>query len=448
MKKAYQKQAKQDVIEPVEERAVQVSLPMAEVLTSIEQGLGELVRKVGRMFIESVLEAEVEQLAGARSCRSQNRQAYRWGVEQGSCLIDGQRVPIARPRVRQCGGKELPLGTYQLFQRVSPAEETVWSNLMRGLSLRDYKLVLQQFLDAYGLEKSTVSARFVEASRKKLEELMSRSLQHLRISALLMDGTIFKGQHLVVAIGIDAFGKKVVLGLVQGATENAKVVSGLLDHLAERGLDFNEPRLYLLDGSRALRAAIERHAGEAAFFQRCQVHKIRNVLAYLPDTHQHWFKYKLRLAYLPDTHQHWFKYKLRLAYAQTDAADARQALYRLHDELNELNPSAAASLMEGLEETLTLHELQVHARLRRSLSSTNGIESSFSVVETICRRVKRWQGNDHRLRWVASALLYAETRWNRLHGYRQIPLLTHNLQRAYQLRCNLNAVPTVDHSAA
>ena len=431
MKKAYQKQAKQDVIEPVEERAVQVSLPMAEVLTSIEQGLGELVRKVGRMFIESVLEAEVEQLAGARSCRSQNRQAYRWGVEQGSCLIDGQRVPIARPRVRQCGGKELPLGTYQLFQRVSPAEETVWSNLMRGLSLRDYKLVLQQFLDAYGLEKSTVSARFVEASRKKLEELMSRSLQHLRISALLMDGTIFKGQHLVVAIGIDAFGKKVVLGLVQGATENAKVVSGLLDHLAERGLDFNEPRLYLLDGSRALRAAIERHAGEAAFFQRCQVHKIRNVLAYLPDTHQHWFKYKLRLAY-----------------AQTDAADAKQALYRLHDELNELNPSAAASLMEGLEETLTLHELQVHARLRRSLSSTNGIESSFSVVETICRRVKRWQGNDHRLRWVASALLYAETRWNRLHGYRQIPLLTHNLQRAYQLRCNLNAVPTVDHSAA
>ena len=210
---------------------------MAEVLTSLEQGLGELVRKVGRMFIESVLEAEVEQLAGPRSRRVQSRQAYRWGLEQGSCLIDGQRVPIARPRVRQCGGKELPLGTYQLFQRVSPAEETVWSNIMRGLSMRDYKLVLQQFMDAYGLEKSTVSERFVEASRKKLEELMSRSLQHLQICAVLIDGTIFKGQHLVAAIGIDAFGKKLVLGLVQGATENAKVVSGLLDHLAERGLD-------------------------------------------------------------------------------------------------------------------------------------------------------------------------------------------------------------------
>ncbi len=245
---------------------MQIALPMAEVLTSIEQGLGELVRKVGRMFIESVLEAEVEQIAGARSRRLQSRQAYRWGVERGSCLIDGQRVPIARPRVRQCGGKELPLDSYRLFQRVSPAEETVWSNLMRGLSMRDYKLVLQQFMDAYGLEKSTVSERFIEASRKKLEELMSRSLEHLQICALLIDGTIFKGQHLVAAIGIDAFGKKVVLGLVQGATENAKVVSGLLDHLAERGLDFSQPRLYLLDGSRALRAAIERHAGEAAFF--------------------------------------------------------------------------------------------------------------------------------------------------------------------------------------
>ncbi len=143
-------------------------------------------------------------------------------------------------------------------------------------------------------------------------------------------------------------------------------------------------------------------------------------------------------------------YKRRLAYAHADASDARQALYRLHDELNQLNPSAAASLMEGLEETLTLHQLQVHARLRRSLSIThpNGIESSFSVVETICRRVKRWQGSDHRLGWIASALLYAETRWNWLHGYPRLPSLLHSLQRAYQLRCNLNEIAAAAHSAA
>ncbi len=208
MKKAYQNRAVQKTTESTADGAVQISLPMAEVLTSLEQGLGELIRKVGRMFIESVLESEVEQTAGVRSQRVPSRQAYHWGVEQGSCLIDGQRVPIARPRVRQCGGQELPLGTYQLFQRVSPAEETVWSNLMRGLSTRDYKLVLQQFMDAYGLEKSTISDHFVEASRKKLEELMSRSLQHLQICAILIDGTIFKGQHLVAATGIDGFGKK------------------------------------------------------------------------------------------------------------------------------------------------------------------------------------------------------------------------------------------------
>jgi putative transposase len=403
------------------ELPVQVALPMAEVLSGLEHGLGELLRKVGKLFIESVLEAEAEQVAGPRSRRNPQRQAYRWGREQGYCVVDGQRVPIVRPRLRQHGGGEIPLGSYQLLQKASLVEETVWSNVMRGLSMRNYKEVLQQFADAYGLEKSTISEHFIEASRKKLDELINRPLTHLQLCAMVIDGTIFKGQNLVVAIGIDALGHKIVLGLVQGATENTTVVSGLLDQLATRGLDFSQPRLYLLDGGKALRKAITLHAGDAAFFQRCQVHKIRNVAGYLPETHQPWIKYKLRLAY-----------------GQAHPADAKQALYRLHDELVELNPSAAASLVEGLEETLTVLELGVHARLRRSLSSTNGIESSFSVVDKICQQVKRWRGSDHRLRWVASAMLFAEARWNRLHGYRHLPLLMHNLQRAYDVRCALN----------
>ena len=413
------------------ELPVQVALPMAEVLSCLEHGLGELLQRVGRLFIESVLEAEAEQLVGPRSRRTQQRHAYRWGSERGYCLVDGQRVPIMRPRLRECGGNELPLGSYQLFQKATSVEETVWSNVMRGLSTRNYKEVLQQFADAYGLEKSTISEHFIAASRKKLDELINRSLTHLPLCAVVIDGTIFKGQHLVVAIGIDTLGHKIVLGLIQGATENATVVSGLLDQLAARGLDFTQPRLYLLDGSKALRAAVVRHAGQAAFFQRCQVHKIRNILEYLPEA-QHY----------------WIKYKMRLAYAQRDASDARQALYRLHDELMELNPSAAASLMEGLEDTLTVHELAVHARLRRSLTSTNGIESSFSVVEKVCKQVKRWQGSDHRLRWVASAMLYAESRWNRLHGYRHLPLLLHNLQNAYATRLALNGVASTASSAA
>jgi putative transposase len=202
----------------VRELPVQITLPMAEVLSCIEQGLGELIRKVGRLIIESVLETEAEQIAGRRSCRTQERHAYRWGSEQGYCLVDGQRVPIVRPRLREPGGKELPLGSYQLFQKASTVEETVWSNVMRGLSMRNYKEVLQQFADAYGLEKSTISEHFIEASRKKLDELMNRSLADLPLCAIVMDGTIFKGQHLVVAIGIDRLGHKVVLGLIQGAT--------------------------------------------------------------------------------------------------------------------------------------------------------------------------------------------------------------------------------------
>jgi putative transposase len=208
------------------------------------------------------------------------------------------------------------------------------------------------------------------------------------------------------------------------------VVSGLLDHLAARGLDFAEPRLYLVDGSKALRAAIVRHAGDAAFFQRCQVHKIRNVVEYLPRL-QH----------------HRVQFRLRRAYAQDHISDARRALYELHDELERLNPSAAASLMEGFDDTLTMHELGVHARLRRSLTSTNGIESSFSVVDKVCKQVKRWQGSDHRLRWVASAMLYAESRWNRLYGYRHLPLLVHNLQKAYQARCAANGIASAISAA-
>ena len=158
MKEEYQRgKEAAEVEQQPQDVPVQIALPMAEVLSCIEQGLGELVRKVGRLFIESVLETEAEQIAGPRSCRSQERHAYRWGSEEGDCIVDGERVPIVRPRLREPGGNELPLGSYQLFQKVSMAEETVWSNVMRGLSMRNYKEVLQQFADAYGLEKSTIS---------------------------------------------------------------------------------------------------------------------------------------------------------------------------------------------------------------------------------------------------------------------------------------------------
>jgi putative transposase len=400
---------------------IQLTFPLADVAELAQASLGDLLRGVGKMFIENVMEAEVEQLAGKRSQPDPEGNIYRWGIEKGYCIIDGQRVPIQRPRLRSRTKKEVPLGSYEMFQRSSLLGDTVWQKIMLGLTMRSYKEVVQQFADAYGLEKSTTCEHFVEASRKKLKELLERSLAGLSIAVIMIDGTIFKGQSLVVAVGIDASGRKLVLGLRQGATENATVVGALLGDLMERGLDFTPPRLYIIDGSKAIRAAIRNHAGDAAFVQRCQVHKIRNVTDHVPETDRHALKYRMRVAY-----------------GAAEAADARNLLYKLHDELVQSNPSAAASLMEGLEECLTISDLRLTSKIRETFSSTNCIESGFSIVEHICQQVKRWQGSDHRLRWVGSALLFAESRWNRIHGYRHMPMLINALNAAYKLRCAHN----------
>ena len=277
---------------------------------------------------------------------------------------------------------------------------------MRGLSTRNYGAVVKDFQDAYGIEKSAVSENFIEASREKVKELMERPLGQLRLCALLIDGTPFKDRQMIAALGIGCDGSKTVLGLREGATENTAVVSSLLGELVERGLDFSTPRLYILDGGKALHAAVRKHAGEAAFIQRCQIHKKRNVVDHLPDEHK------------ADV-----KRKLQNAYAMTEYADAKRALERLHRELMDLNPSAARSLAEGLEETLTVHQLRVPGQLRRTLCCTNVIESAFSIVETVCRNVKRWRNGDQIERWVGSGLLVAERQFRKVIGYRQIPLL-------------------------
>jgi len=397
---------------------IQLQFGTPDMLEMAKQGLGELLRHLGKLFIEQVLETEAAGIAGPRSKAQAERSAYRWGREKGYCVVDGQKVPVARPRLRsKAHNQEIPLGSYELFQRASLLEESVWHKIMHGLTMRNYREVVQQFSDAYGVDKSTVSEHFVEASRKKLEMLMTRSLSELAIDVMMIDGTVFKGFSLVVAMGIDRFGHKIVLGLRQGATENAAVVGELLSELAERGLKFDQPRLYLVDGGRAIRRAIIDHAGDAAFIQRCQVHKIRNVCEHLEENEGHAVRYKMRCAYLMD-----------------DEADAKLALQKLYGELMEANPSAAASLMEGMEETLTVLNLRMGKKLMRSVSSTNGIESSFSVADRICRQVKRWQGSDHRLRCVGSAMLFAESRWNRVHGYQQMGALVSSMKAAYARR--------------
>jgi putative transposase len=393
--------------------SIQMALPLSEIVGLLQQGVGHLLREAGLALMGLVMEEEVRQVAGERHQQHAERRAHRWGKEDGYCVIDGQKVPVQRTRLRTKEKREQRLGSYELFQRSGPLEQGVWDKMVRGLSTRNYGAVVKDFSTAYGIEKSAVSENFIEASREKVKQLMERPLGELRLCALLIDGTPFKDRQMLVALGIGCDGRKTVLGLREGATENATVVGALLSDLLARGLDFSTPRLYVLDGSKALHTAVRRHAGESAFLQRCQVHKKRNVIDHLPEEHK------------ADVRR-----KMQNAYSMADYADAKRALELLHHELMHLNPSAARSLEEGLEETLTVHKLRVPDQLRRTLACTNVIESAFSIVETVCRNVKRWRDGDQIERWVGSGLLVAEQQFRKVIGFRQIPLLLSSMANA------------------
>src|SRR5438094_187727 len=210
------------------------------------------------------MQEEGREGVGERSQRHAERRANRWGVEHGYCVVMGQKVPIERPRVRTTDDQEVRLGSYEMFHRGEPLTETVWEKLMLGLSTRTYGRAVREFAEAYGPEKSAISEHFIEASREKLKSMMERRLDKLRLCALLIDATPFAGQQMVAALGISQDGRKTILGIRQGATENATVVGELLGDLMNRGLDFAELRLYVLDGGKALTAAVKKYAGDTA----------------------------------------------------------------------------------------------------------------------------------------------------------------------------------------
>ena len=416
MKKPYQIEA-QRAVHRLEQMAsdgnpsVQLVLPLAEMVGWLRKGVGELIREAGLQLMELLMEEEVRTVVGERSRRQSERTAYRWGAERGYCVVMGQKVPLQRARVRSLDQREVRLGSYEMFHRGEPLTETVWEKLMLGLSTRNYGKAVREFTEAYGLEKSVVSEHFIEASREKLKQLMERPLGQLRLCALVIDATPFEGQQMVVALGIGQDGRKTILGLREGATENATVVGELLGDLMNRGLDFTQPRLYVLDGGKALHTAVDRYAGKTALVQRCQVHKRRNVLDHLPDDQKSLVAAKLNAAYALESYD-----------------EAKQALQRLHRELMDFNPSAARSLAEGMEETITVHKLHIPPLLRQTLESTNVIESAFSVVERVCTNVKRWHPGDQRERWVGSGLIVAQNQFRRVKGYKQIPFLVKQLE--------------------
>jgi len=368
---------------------------------------------LGLRAVEEALLAEVEVLAGPRYARDDERSAVvRWGAQRGSIYLADQKLPITVPRVRDGHARrEVPLATYAALQTPRAQDVGLFRRVLGGVSCREYEAAAEAVPEAFGLARSSVSRRFIRASARELRLLQERRLDDAEWLVLVLDGKSFAGDQLVVALGVTATGEKRILGLVQTASENKRVIASFLRELGERGFPLEQPLLVVLDGAKGLRAAVRDVFGTGAQVQRCQWHKRENVVSYLAK---------------PD--QSIWRRKLQVAWAHPAYADAKRALDRLHRELRLLNESAAASLAEGLEETLTLHRLNVFPELGVSFKTTNLIESVMARLEAKTQRVTRWRTSDQKLRWCASALWATERQFRRIKNHRHLPLLKHALQ--------------------
>jgi putative transposase len=393
----------------------------------VREALYETVIAAGLACVDEVLEVERSGLCGARYQHVAERQALRAGHVASSLTLGGRRVAVSRPRVRSVNGHELSLPSWREWSTRDPLTERAVEQMVLGVSTRRYARSLEALPPAAavrGISKSAVSERFVYGTERKLTELMSRELSGLSLSALLIDGVHF-GEHVVLAaVGVDERGEKHVLGLREGATENAAAVRALLADLIERGLDSEHSLLVVIDGAKALHKAVVEVFGAQALIQRCREHKKRNVSEALPE--------RLRASVRTTMNQ---------AYTTRDAKRARRLLDNLARRLEDQHPGAAASLREGLDETLTVMRLGLPDNLERVLSSTNLIENLFSRVREIGRRVRRWQSGTMVLRWSAAGMLEAERGFRKIAGYRAMPLLVAAL-RARDAKTERE--PTVD----
>ena len=371
-----------------------------------------MIGEIGLLVMNGLIQDEVTQIVGERSERQESRQAYRWGRERGFVSFAGQKLPLERPRVRSTEGREIQLERYGLFQDDSRLERSVADRVMRRVSTRDYEGTIDVLCDGYGIKKSSVSRRWKSASSKELQKLMERPLEDLDLFAVMLDGIHLKEYTLIVALGFASDGIKHVLGLWQGATENATLCKALLTDLRDRGLRTDCRTLFVLDGSKALQKGVDQVFGGHAVIQRCQQHKRENVLSYLPKS-CHGI----------------LKQRLRVAWGLTSYSEARKSLLQTVEYLEGVSHSAANSLREGLEETLTLHRLQASPLLRKTFSTTNSIESCFSRSRDLLHNVKAWKNEDMALRWAGAVLLKAEKKFRKIKGYREIPLVVSSLRK-------------------
>jgi putative transposase len=382
-------------------------------------GKAELIRALiplGLMHVQELLDTEVVALAGERYARKGDDQnIYRHGANPGSVRIAGQRHPVTVPRLRDEEG-EVALPSWNALGGTGTIDDQLFKRVLYGISCRNYEEAAGAVPGAIGLSSSTVSRNFIKASAAKLRAFQDRDLHDEDIVALFLDGKAFAKSMMVVALGVTITGEKKFLGFVETDTENQAVLTPFLRSLVDRGLCTSQGLLVVIDGAKGMISATKKAFGDKALIQRCQWHKRENVVSYLPKNQQKLWRGRLQRAYERPTEN-----------------EARSALMKLLGELDEQNQSAAASLKEGLEETLTLHHLGVYGVLGRSLKTTNCLESVNSQVEDRCKKVDNWKNSNQRQRWLAAALIDIEPRLHRIKGYRHLSMLREALMRELKI---------------
>jgi putative transposase len=400
---------------------------LGELVGAAREGLLALSVGLGLSVVHQLMEREVDEVVGPKGKHNPDRTAKRHGHEDGSMTLGGRRVPVSRPRIRTADDEhELPVASYEYFADRDPLTRAVMDRMLAGVSTRGYKVVGEPVGDGVGQEasstgKSTVSELFIERTRTALSELMSRRLDDVRLAVMMLDGLEIAERTHVVALGISTEGVKIPLGLWEGSTENATLVSMLLADLVDRGLDPGQAILFVIDGGKALRKAIKGVFGEHALVHRCHRHKERNVCDLLPERERPMILVRIRGAW-----------------ALTDHHLARERLELLASELERTWPDAAASLREGMDDTLTLMRLGIGGQLAKTLASTNPCESMIEIVRYTQRNVKRWQDGDMRKRWTATGMLIAEQQFRRIIGYRDLAKLVIAIERHTLLTAEKN----------
>ena len=390
------------------------ALPLLSMIGQAQLSIDDLLGQLSRQFIEQLLVLSAQSVAGAQH-KGRHTGEVRWHGSQGGVVNLGQsKMHVKRPRLRTPSG-EVAVPAYAALANDGDLSRRIADILVCNVSTRKYARVVHRCADELGISKSAVSRQFVKQSAQAWAQLMSRDLSKIDFVAMYVDGVIVAKHHIIAAVGVDAQGSKHVLGLAPGSSENAKVVKDLLSGLALRGLDLNMPRLWVIDGSKALRSGIEQLCGKDAKVQRCRIHKIRNVSERLPKDRAEQVRWLMKQAF------------------KLDAPRGKQRLKELAKNLKAQHPDAAASVLEGLDEMFTITDLGLTGELARCLATTNVIESPNSVVRRVSGRVTNYKDAEMALRWTAAGFLEAQKSFRKLRGYADLKLLINGLRPKVQM---------------